>query len=116
MRLQTVLKRFGEVQGIKDDHLDFGDYVLDQGRHQALHKDGRTIPFTSSEFALIWTLVKAEGKILSRDILVDAVSTGEGPSSFRAIDTLVSRVRKKLGKGSIVTVPGRGYKCAKSTR
>ena len=66
---------------------------------------------TPAEFNLMWVLAQAEGKVLSRDILVDAVSTGDGPASFRAVDILVSRVRKKLDKEAILTVPNSGYKC-----
>ena len=110
IRLKVLLKRSAEALGVSEDELRYGDYVLDHRRHLARTEDGETITFTSNEFALLWALTQADGKILSRDVLVDAVAKGEGPESFRAVDTLVSRVRKKLRKQAIVTVPKAGYK------
>jgi two-component system, sensor histidine kinase len=111
IRLKSTLARFAEGKGISADTIRLGEFTLDQKRHLALGPEGGEIQFTSSEFALIWALAHAEGRILSRDVLVDAIATGDGPESFRAVDTLVSRVRKKLGKGVILTVPKSGYKC-----
>ncbi|MBT6590840.1 MAG: response regulator, partial [Rhodospirillaceae bacterium] len=111
IRLKSTLTRFAEAKGISADILRLGEFTLDQRRHLALDPEGAEIQFTSSEFALIWALAHAEGRILPRDVLVDAIATGDGPESFRAVDTLVSRVRKKLGKGVILTVPKSGYKC-----
>jgi PAS domain S-box-containing protein len=111
IRLKSLIKRAAEAHGVSEDKLRVGDFTLDHSRHETTADNGEVIAFTSNEFALFWTLAQAGGKILSRDVLVDAVATGEGPESFRAVDTLVSRVRKKVGKGAIVTVPKSGYKC-----
>ena len=59
-------------------------------------------------------LASAEGKVLTREDLVDAISTGEGPLSFRAVDILISRLRKKVeadphNPALIKTVWGGGY-------
>jgi len=112
IRLKTLLKRSAEAHGLSEEKLRLGKFMLDHGSHEAISDDGETITFTSNEFALLWVLAQAGGKILGRDVLVDAIARGEGPESFRAVDTLVSRVRKKLGKDAIVTVPKAGYKCA----
>jgi len=111
IRLRSLLRRSAEARGISGDILRVGDFTLDQSRHLALAPDGEAIRLTTSEFMVLWTLAQAEGKILSRDTLVDAVATGDGPLTFRAIDVHISRVRKKLGKGVILTVPKSGYKC-----
>lgn len=111
VRLKSILKRAAESRGASSDILCVGDYTLDQNRHHATAPDGKTIQFTSAEFALIWTLARAGGEILSRETLVDAVATGDGPESLRAIDSLTKRVRKKLGKDAIVSEYGAGFKC-----
>ena len=54
---------------------------------------------------------RADGNVLARKDMIDAISPGEGPISTRAIDILVSRIRKKVGKDVILTVPNAGYKC-----
>jgi two-component system, sensor histidine kinase len=111
VRLKSLLKRSANARGISQETLKLGSYVLDQTRHLALGPDETEIVFTTSEFGLLWTLAQAEGKILSRDLLVDATATGDGPESFRAVDIIVTRVRKKLGKDVIESVYGQGYKC-----
>jgi len=111
VRLKAIIKRAAEARGVSTDVLRIGDYTLDKGRHLARTSDGTEIKLNATEFALIWALARAEGKILSRDTLVDAIATGDGPESFRAVDLYVSRIRKKLGKEVIITVPKSGYKC-----
>lgn len=111
LRLNTILKRFGDAGAGDQDVLYCGGYVLDHNRHQAHDRHGQAVAFTPSEFSLIWVLAQANGKVLSRETLIDALSAVEGPSSDRAIDNLVSRVRKKLDKEAIETVSGAGYKC-----
>ena len=111
-RIQAVLRRAQVEKGpSRDDMLVMGGVTLDRLRRVATREDGAEIDFTPAEFTLVWVLAHADGKVQSRDDLVDAVSTGEGPINFRAVDILVSRVRKKLGdKASVLTVPHVGYK------
>jgi DNA-binding response OmpR family regulator len=111
MRIKAVRSR-STTWGVADaDKLRLGLLVLDHGRREVLGEDGANVDFTPAEFNLIWVLAQADGNVLSRDILVDAISKGDGPASFRAVDILVSRVRKKLGKDAVLTVPNTGYKC-----
>jgi two-component system torCAD operon response regulator TorR len=54
--------------------------------------------------------------VLSRDRLIDAISKDDDPSD-RAIDIIVSRLRKKIEKNPkkprlILTITGYGYKLA----
>jgi two-component system, sensor histidine kinase len=116
VRLKSLIRRAAEAGGVNTNILRLGDFTIDQGRQMAIAADGGEITFTASEFILLWTLVQVEGKVLSRDILIDAVAIGDGPSSDRAVDNLVARVRKKLGKNAIVTVPKSGYMCGWSVR
>jgi len=112
-RIQAVLRRAQDVSGpSRDDMLVMGSVTLDRLRRVATREDGSEVDFTPAEFTLVWVLAQADGKVQSRDDLVDAVSTGDGPMNVRAVDILVSRVRKKLGdKASLLTVPHVGYKC-----
>ncbi len=110
VRIQAVLRRAAANPG-KDDILHVGSMVLDIGRRKASHKDGAAIDFTPAELSLILLLARADGNVLARKDMIDAISPGEGPISTRAIDILVSRIRKKVGKDVILTVPNAGYKC-----
>ena len=114
MRLKSNLKRFADAGEKTADILHVGEFVIDRARHEAHGKKGVQIKFTKAEMHLIWVLAEADGKVLSRDILVDAAFSGEGPETFRAVDVAVSRLRKKLGKDAVVTVHNQGYKCGLS--
>lgn len=114
LRLNSNLKRVAEAGSASDDVLHIGSFVVDRARHEAFGTDGTAIKFTQAEIHLIWVLAEADGKVLSRETLVDAVFSGEGPETFRAVDVAVSRLRKKLGKDAIVTVHNQGYKCGLS--
>ena len=112
-RIQVVINRVRENHGpSRNDMLKLGPVTLDRLRRIATDKSGQVIKFTPAEFILVWVLAQSDGKVRTRDELVVAVSTGEGPISFRAVDVLVSRIRKKLGdKAAILTVAHVGYKC-----
>jgi len=113
-RLRAVMRRFNEGEGGKTTTYSVGPYSLDLDRREVSGPDGSTVDLTPAEFSLLAVLCQADGRALSRDELVDAVSTGEGPLSTRAVDILVSRVRKKVGKDVVETVTHTGYRIAKS--
>jgi two-component system phosphate regulon response regulator PhoB len=70
------------------------------------------LELTPSEFKLLVAMAKNQGKVLTREQLIELVQ-GEGVSVVdRAIDTHVFGLRKKLGKEAewIETVRGVGYR------
>jgi len=74
---------------------------------------GQAIDLTGAEFDLLQLFYNRPGSVLSRDQISLALK-GHGVSPFdRSIDTLVSRLRKKLKSASssdlIRSVRGRGY-------
>ncbi len=110
-RLRAVIRRAESADGAKKSHA-LGSHTLDLERREVIAADGSPISLTPAEFSLIATLYHSGNKAVTRDEIVDAVSDGDGPLSFRAVDILVSRVRKKLGKDLIQTVTGTGYRLA----
>ena len=85
---------------------------LDPARLRVLATDGSDATLSPFEFRLLRALVEAEGRVLSREELVDTVGVAGG-SPERTVDVLVSRLRRKLIKAFeqdlIATVRGRGY-------
>jgi DNA-binding response OmpR family regulator len=74
---------------------------------------GQAIDLTGAEFELLQLFYNRPGSVLSRDQISLAIK-GHGVSPFdRSIDTLVSRLRKKLKSASssdlIRSVRGKGY-------
>lgn len=116
-RVSSVIKRTGLARPVSDAgqrYLTFAGFCLDSEGHALRHADGRDIRITSAEFKLLLALARAKGRTLSRDRLLDALSSrGEEPFD-RTIDVLISRLRKKLDDDAanpkiIRTVPGVGY-------
>jgi DNA-binding response OmpR family regulator len=90
-----------------------GGLRLDPGRRMAWHDDAE-LSLTAREFAILETLMRRAGSVLSREeILEQAWGEREEPMS-NTIDVLIARLRKKLdARGSssrIETVRGVGYR------
>jgi DNA-binding response OmpR family regulator len=93
------------------------DLVLDRERHEVRVGD-REVVLTAIEFRLLATLLDADGRVLSRDQLLDAVYGEDGFEILdRTIDVHVRRLRDKLGDDPddpryVATVRGVGYRAA----
>lgn len=110
-RVQAILKRTSPTAA-KHPVLDKGDLRIDQARYVAIWQ-GRDVPLTATEFALLATLLKHSQKVFTRDELMDHAYEGVVVSD-RTIDSHVRRIRQKFSDASaesiIETVHGIGYK------
>jgi DNA-binding response OmpR family regulator len=91
--------------------------VLDAERHEVAI-DGSPVQLTHVEFRILQTLLEADGRVLSRDQLLDAV-WGEDQAEVldRTVDVHIRRLRDKLGDDPdaprwVATVRGSGYRSA----
>jgi DNA-binding response OmpR family regulator len=97
--------------------LRHADLTIDPARFE-VRQGERIVPLTNVEFRLLATLVAAEGRVLSRDQLLDAVyGHDEAEILDRTIDVHVGRLRDKLGDHAdkpryVATVRGVGYRAA----
>lgn len=90
--------------------IECGDLVLDSGRRQAT-RDGRFLPLSRKEFAVLEVLLRADGAVVGNDDLIEQV--WEENTSYRtnAVRITVSKLRAKLGDPPLIqTVPGSGYR------
>lgn len=81
--------------------------------------DGHPVEFTKGEFEILSRLLLARGKIVSRQDLLRVISRNPDQADLRSVDTLVSRIRRKIGDcsqnpGLIVTAPGFGYRLSQA--
>lgn len=94
----------------------FAGLTLDCDQRLLLDSQGREIHLSYSEFELLHILVTRAGRVQSREVLLDGLTHSTEESSDRAVDVLISRLRKKLKfhgqQGVIVTVAGVGYRLA----
>lgn len=92
---------------------------VDVVQRRATVQDKGELTLTRAEFDVILTLAQAEGRVLSRGLLMDAIS--HDPSKEvdeRVIDALVSKIRRKvsamgLSSSPIETVRGLGYRVSR---
>lgn len=95
--------------------LEAGDLLVDRDRHTA-RLAGKPLELTTLEFRLLATLLEADGRVLNRERLLDAVyGDGEVFVLDRSIDALITRLRHKLGDDPnrprfVATVRGVGYR------
>lgn len=121
VRIKRVLDRTGRAETVAPatTTVAHGDLVLDRDRYET-RAGGRSIELSAIEFRLLWALVEANGRVLTREQLMDAVY-GEGDAYVldRTIDALVKRIREKLADDAerpryVATVRGVGYRAART--
>ncbi len=110
LRVKAVLRRF-ENKFQTEETFRIGDLLIDVTQHRVTIKD-KPIHLTRTEFALLLTLFKARGKVLTREVLLDKVWGYTFEGYARTVDTHIRRLRKKLGPCAdlIETVWGLGYR------
>ena len=97
--------------------LRHNDLEMDLDRHDVAI-GGEAVMLTTAEFRLLAALIGANGRVLTRDQLLDALhGLGEADVLDRAIDAHVRRLRDKLGDEPdhprfVATVRGVGYRAA----
>lgn len=117
LRVKTILRRAERAGAPADEVLALDGLELDLGRHRAT-VGGIDAGLSALELRLLAALLDADGRVLSRLQLLDAVyGEAEGDVTDRAIDQYVRRLREKLGDDPtgpryVETVRGTGYRAA----
>jgi len=115
-RLKALLRRASPDEG-EDDTLRFGRLEIDLAARQA-RLDGKPCDLTSYQFDLLVVMARSPGRVLSRDLIMDALK-GHALEAFdRSIDVHVSRIRAAIEDDPkkprrLITVRGAGYVFAK---
>jgi DNA-binding response OmpR family regulator len=107
-RVRTVLRRAGGSPG-REEVLTLGVVAVQVDRHR-VWVGGTEVALTSTEFDLLAHLLRAPGRVFSREQLLSAVWGYAASAGTRTVDVHVAQLRAKLGPGSpIRTVRGVGY-------
>jgi DNA-binding response OmpR family regulator len=96
-RVNAVLRRHG-VDADGADTFDVAPYAVD-ARRRRVSLSGQDVDLTQREFDLASYLFRRQGRIVSRDALLENVWNLSAAVSTRTVDTHVSRLRKKLELG-----------------
>jgi DNA-binding response OmpR family regulator len=86
-----------------------GDLTLDLRTRRAAVGD-RIVDLTAREFALLESLLRHAGQVMSREQLLSHVWGYDFDPGSNVVDVYVRYVRRKLGDNVIDTVRGIGYR------
>ncbi|MGW6309629.1 response regulator transcription factor, partial [Streptomyces niveus] len=90
--------------------LERAGLTLDTARRQVC-RDGRYLSLSRKEFAVLETLLRAEGAVVSGDDLIEEVWEEDTSYRTNAVRVTLSKLRAKLGAPTVIeTVPGAGYR------
>ena len=105
VRLRAVARRAGVAIDGSEPHWTLGDLDLDEGR-MLLTRAGTPVTLSKTEFALLLTLMKQSGRVLTRAELENRVLRH---SDGKTLDVHIFNLRRKIGESYIRTVRGVGY-------
>lgn len=113
LRVQSAIRRMGEVVPAPSKRLQVGQVMLDTERHE-VSVNGVVVELTATEFKLLYLLMERRGRVQTREHLLINVWNYETEIETRTVDTHVRRLREKLGSesGWIETIRGVGYRLA----
>jgi len=109
-RIQTILRRRTPAPGPKAGSLHFEGLEIDLER-RSVQRQGEAIELTGTEFELLVLLAGAPRKVYTRDdILAHLRGHAAEEIHSRAVDILVSRLRRKLAPLDVIhTLRNAGY-------
>jgi DNA-binding response OmpR family regulator len=111
-RVRALLRRSSGALG--ERVIEHGALRIDPAR-RVVERDGAAVPLTTLEFDLLHFLAQRPGRVFSREALMEHVWGDDRVVDDRSIDSLVSRLRKKLEPDAtkpryVETVWGAGYR------
>ncbi|MBI5200046.1 MAG: response regulator transcription factor [Elusimicrobia bacterium] len=110
-RCRTVLRRRLERHDHWGTPLSIGLVEIDPSQRKCV-VSGRRLTLRPREFALLEVLMRKAGRVLTRPYLLESVWGMSSDADTRAVDVMVSRLRRSLGEGGaelIETVSKLGY-------
>jgi DNA-binding response OmpR family regulator len=112
-RVRALFRRVERKDDEPSPVLRFDSLEVDVERHVA-RWDGEAVRLTAKEFALLAALLRARGRVLSRQQLLEDVWGYSYAEGTRTVDVHVRRLREKIPglAPSIVTVKSLGYRLA----
>jgi len=111
-RVKAVLRRTGEKNKLPEI-FEIGNLTIDFSKIKVT-VGNKPVELTSKEFELLSALVKAKGRVLSRDYLLDNIWGFDNAIEIqsRTVDVHIQTLRKKLKQAAkrVVTVKNYGYR------
>ena len=111
-RIKAVLRRCGHEGTVSDDCVyNIGCITLNTKKH-SVEVDGNSVELTLKEFEVLRLLMKNQGTVITRDILLEQIWGYDFDGETRTVDVHIRTLRQKLGHGGniIKTIRGVGYR------
>ena len=111
-RIRAVLRRSQDKLLSADSHpLTAGAISIDERAHTVC-VSGRDVQLTLKEYQLLVLLMKNQGAVLTRDVLLENIWGYGSESETRTVDVHIRTLRQKLGDSGAMleTVRGVGYR------
>lgn len=93
--------------------LQLGSLQIDLAR-DTVRKNGLSVTLTQKEWALLRVMASRPDRIHTRELLQDALYGWDDEADSNTLEVFISRLRRKLGRGHIVTLRGLGYRLSPS--
>jgi two-component system alkaline phosphatase synthesis response regulator PhoP len=114
-RVNAVLRRADGLESERPIY-DNGELTIDQATFSVRFK-GREVRLTRKEFALLSELARNQGRVMTRETLLDRVWSLSYYGDSRTLDVHIRRLRQKLGESTLIeTVTGIGYRLLDSRK
>lgn len=113
-KIAAVLRRSTRLPSDTPATISYQNLQLDPDGFTA-SVDGQTYELTQREFEILRELLTHQGRVLTRQNLLDRLWKYDFYGDERVVDTHIKNLRKKLGIHFIHTVRGAGYKIEKET-
>lgn len=107
LRLLNILNRKEIINGGSDQRLVSGEVALDVKRFRAF-LGGQELELGKTEFRLLQYLMEHKNQVLLKEQILQRIWDGDYVEE-NTLSVNISRLRKKLGRDHIRTVPGIGY-------
>ena len=113
-KIAAVLRR-SNVQKKDAEYISYKNLTLELYSYTAT-VDGSTFELTQREFEILKELLTHQGRVLTRQNLLDRLWKYDFYGDERVVDTHIKNLRKKLGIDFIQTIRGVGYKIEKENK
>ena len=111
-KIAAVLRRSNRKAEESYQVIAYSNLLLNCDNYTAT-VDGVTYELTQKEFEILRELLTHQGRILTRQNLLDKLWRYDFYGDERVVDTHIKNLRKKLGIDFIQTIRGAGYKVDK---
>lgn len=110
-RVNALFRRLDRQAEDLQTFYHWGRLLMDLSRHE-VRLDGREVSLTAKEFGLLEHFLRHPGRVLTRDVLLNAVWGYDYYGTTRTVDVHVRRLKLKLPclNDAVISVKSLGYK------